>query len=138
MHPITTAELVSNTFRALSVNTRVRIIELLKAGPLCVGGLARKLGVTPAAVSQHLKLMRAAGLVTSARRGYHIHYELNPEAFARLRGLADHFFDLAPKAGQENIQCCQSNCCREGCHSDCEAQEDDARHTRGEENEQTC
>jgi DNA-binding transcriptional ArsR family regulator len=130
MHLLSTAELVSNTFRALSVNTRVRIIELLKVGPLCVGGLAKRLGVTPAAVSQHLKLMRAAGIVTSARRGYYIHYELNPETFQRLRGLTDRFFDLAPRAGQENIQCCQSNCCRKDCHGDGESPEDGARHTQ--------
>lgn len=118
MHILTPAELVASTFRLLSVETRARMVELLKSGPLCVGGLARKLGVTPAAVSQHLKLMRAAGLVTSARRGYYVHYELNPEAFERLRGLADRFFDVQPPLDGTQGCCCQSDCCREGGHSD--------------------
>lgn len=118
MQALTASELVASVFRILSVETRARMVALLKSGPLCVGGLARKLGVTPAAVSQHLKLMRSAGLVTSARRGYYVHYELNPEAFARLRGLADHFFDVQPPQGDSQGCCRQSTCCREGCHAD--------------------
>lgn len=113
MHVLTAPELVASAFRILSVETRARMVELLKSGPLCVGGLARKLGVTPAAVSQHLKRMRAAGLVTPVRRGYYVHYELNPEAFARLRGLADHFFDVQPPQGDAQ-GCCRSKCCRRG------------------------
>lgn len=125
MHPLTTAELVASAFRILSVETRARMVELLKSGPLCVGGLARKLGVTPAAVSQHLKLMRSAGLVTSARRGYYVHYELSPEAFSRLRGLAQQFFDVQPPPNGSQ-GCCQSGCCREGCQAD---------HDGGDEND---
>jgi DNA-binding transcriptional ArsR family regulator len=120
MQALTASELLASAFRLLSVETRARMVALLKSGPLCVGGLARKLGVTPAAVSQHLKLMRSAGLVTSARRGYYVHYELNPEAFRRLRGLADHFFDVQPPQGGSQGRCCQSTCCREGCPSDSE------------------
>lgn len=116
MQPFSNAEIISSTFRMLSVNTRVRIIELLKVGPVCVNGLARQLGITAAAVSQHLRLMRDAGIVTSARRGYFVHYELDPETFRRLRGLAEHFFELQaqdprPTAGT----CCQSSCCQTDC-----------------------
>ncbi|MBM3307588.1 MAG: winged helix-turn-helix transcriptional regulator [Candidatus Eisenbacteria bacterium] len=66
-------------FRILGVDTRLRIIELLAdGGPLGTAALAERLGVTPAAVSQHLTVLRGAGLVTRERRGYRVPYSLNP------------------------------------------------------------
>jgi len=66
-------------FRILGVDPRLRIIELLAdGGPLGTAALAEKLGVTPAAVSQHLAVLRSAGLVTRERRGYRVPYSLNP------------------------------------------------------------
>jgi DNA-binding transcriptional ArsR family regulator len=68
-------------FKALSVETRVKIIEILKAkGPLGAKKIAQMIGVTPAAVSQHLKMLKHVGLVRSERRGYWIPYELDTEA----------------------------------------------------------
>jgi ArsR family transcriptional regulator len=66
-------------FKILSVETRLEIIEMLKQGPLCVCEIADRLDVTQSAVSQHLRLLKAAGLVHSERRGYWIHYSLNPD-----------------------------------------------------------
>lgn len=51
---------------------------------LCVNALANQLGITQSAVSQHLKILRQAGFVTSERRGYFIHYRLNPEQVDRV------------------------------------------------------
>lgn len=66
-------------FRALSVRTRFRILEILKAkGPLGAKGIAALIGVTPAAVSQHLRVLREAGLVSSERKGYFIPYRVDP------------------------------------------------------------
>ena len=66
-------------FRILGVDTRLRIIELLaESGPIGTGTIAKKLGVTPAAVSQHLAVLRGAGLVTRERRGYRVPYSLDP------------------------------------------------------------
>jgi len=70
--------------KALAVETRVKIIELLKTqGPLGAKELARQLHITPAAVSQHLKILRQAGLVRRERRGFWIPYSLNQEALDR-------------------------------------------------------
>ena len=66
-------------FKALSDPTRVQIITYLAAGDLCVGALARRLGVTHSAVSQHLRILREAGLVDGAKRGYWVHYSLKRE-----------------------------------------------------------
>jgi len=70
-------------FKILSVETRLRIVRLLQSHPLCVNGLARRLNITPAAVSQHLRVLRHAGLVQSERRGYFMHYRINAAALAR-------------------------------------------------------
>ena len=68
-------------FKALAVETRVKIIELLKSeGPLGAKNIAGQIGVTPAAVSQHLKILRQAGLVRSERKGYWIPYSIDEEA----------------------------------------------------------
>ncbi len=65
-------------FKALSVETRIRIIELLKEkGPQGVKELAEILGITPSAVSQHLKVLKYAGLVHSERKGYWLPYEID-------------------------------------------------------------
>jgi len=78
----TTAE----RFKVLSVDTRIRMIQLLKEkGCLCVNALADNLGITQSAVSQHLRIMKAAGLVRDERKGYWIHYSLNEENLERYR-----------------------------------------------------
>ena len=72
-------------FKLLSVDTRIEIVELLKGGPMTVNALAEALGVTQSAVSQHLRVLRSAGLVENERQGYWIHYSLNREALERCR-----------------------------------------------------
>ena len=67
----------AESFNVLSVETRIKIIELLKSGPLSVNTIAEALGVSQSAASQHLRIMKQAGLVTDERRGYHIYYSLN-------------------------------------------------------------
>jgi DNA-binding transcriptional ArsR family regulator len=62
--------------RALTAPTRLALIELLSPGPRCVHELVDTLGVAQPLVSQHLKVLRAAGLVTAARRGREVTYEL--------------------------------------------------------------
>jgi DNA-binding transcriptional ArsR family regulator len=80
---------IARAFKVLSVETRVEMLSLLKSRELCVNALAKKLGITPAAVSQHLRVLRDAGLVFAERKGYFVHYRINPEALDRLRRDAD-------------------------------------------------
>ena len=80
---------VTKVFRALSVETRVRIVQLLKEHALCVNALAARLDVTPAAVSQHLRVLRDADLVIPDKRGYYVHYQINEKTLATWKDLAD-------------------------------------------------
>jgi len=81
-------------FKVLSVDTRVRMIELLKHRSLCVNALARTLSITPAAVSQHLRVLRDAEIVTAEKRGYFVHYRVNEATLAEWKKLADNLLDL--------------------------------------------
>jgi len=73
-------------FKVLSVGSRIRIIELLKLnGPLGVNELSEALGITPSAVSQHLKILRFAGMVRCERKGYCLPYEIDEKAMNHCR-----------------------------------------------------
>jgi DNA-binding transcriptional ArsR family regulator len=74
---MTSPESLAGMFKILSVDTRLRILNLLMERPMCVNALACSLKMTAAAVSQHLRILREAELVTPERRGYFIHYRLN-------------------------------------------------------------
>jgi len=75
-------------FKVLGVESRIRIIELLKEkGALCVNEISDVLGITPSAVSQHLKVLKYAGLVRNERRGYWIHYEVDPVALEQCNQM---------------------------------------------------
>ncbi len=91
-------EELSRIFKVLSVNTRLRIVNLLKGRPLCVNALARALGITSAAVSQHLRILRDAGIVIPIRRGYFIHYRLNTERLAQLAQASNELLSQKEKA----------------------------------------
>ena len=63
--------------KLLSVPSRLRLVALLCQQPLCVNALARQLGITAAAVSQHLRVLRQAELVQARKQGYFVHYSIN-------------------------------------------------------------
>ncbi len=80
----------SEMFKALGVETRVRIIELLKdQGPLGAKNIGATIGITTAAVSQHLKILKQAGLVRSERKGYWIPYTIDEKAMENCRQILD-------------------------------------------------
>ncbi len=78
----------SEMFKVLAVETRVKIIDLLKTeGPLGAKKISELLGITPAAVSQHLRILRQVGLVRSERDGYWIPYSIDEDALHNCREL---------------------------------------------------
>ncbi len=78
----------SEIFKVLSVETRIKIIERLKArGPAGAKEISAELGITTPAVSQHLKILKQAGLVRSERQGYWIPYTIDEKALENCREL---------------------------------------------------
>jgi ArsR family transcriptional regulator len=70
--------------KALSDETRFRLLDLLLAEALCGRALAQRLGVSEAAVSQHLKVLKEAGLVEGEKRGYWIHYSVQRKVVEQI------------------------------------------------------
>jgi len=80
---------------ALGVPTRRTIFEHLAKRPRAVGELAGELPVSRPAVSQHLKVLKDAGLVIDHRAGTRRIYQLNPDGLADLRAELDRFWNQA-------------------------------------------
>ena len=78
---------------ALADPTRRAIFERLREGPRPVGELARGLPVSRPAVSQHLRVLKEAGLVTERRDGTRRLYRARPETLAELRAALEAFWD---------------------------------------------
>src|SRR3954447_1036172 len=83
---------------ALGDPTRRAIFERLAAGPRAVGELARELPVSRPAVSQHLKVLKDAGLVVDTAVGTRRVYRVDPEAVDELRAYLDGFWNRALRA----------------------------------------
>lgn len=99
-------EKLAEFFKALSDPTRLKVVKLLngsssgitlndctpetctgKGGPLCVNALTNRLGVTQSAVSQHLRVLRQAGIVRGKRKGAFVHYSINRDNFKEFRAM---------------------------------------------------
>ena len=85
----------SDGFGALGDPTRRAIFEHLARGPRAVGELAGELPVSRPAVSQHLKVLKDAGLVTDRAEGNRRIYGLDPEGVGALRAYLDQFWNRA-------------------------------------------
>ena len=88
---MTEAQKLARIFKALSVDTRVRMVQILKSHVLCVGALSARLDVTQGAVSQHLRILRDADLVVPEKRGYYVHYRLNEKTLLKWKNAIERF-----------------------------------------------
>lgn len=84
--------------------TRMEIFERLAHGPLAVGEIARGLPVTRPAVSQHLKVLKDAGLVISERAANRNLYQLSPQGVAGLRDYFDQFWQESLQAFKKTAE----------------------------------
>jgi DNA-binding transcriptional ArsR family regulator len=89
---------------ALGDPTRRAIFERLADRPRAVGELAREFPVSRPAVSQHLKVLKAAGLVIDRPAGNRRIYQLDPDGIGALRAYLDHFWNRALTAFQAAVE----------------------------------
>lgn len=82
-------------FQALADATRREIFERLAAQPAAVSELAAQLPVSRPAVSQHLRVLKEAGLVIESKHGTRRIYRLDTRGVAAMRGYLDRFWDQA-------------------------------------------
>ena len=96
-----------NGLSALADPTRRAVFERLRRGPLPVGEIARDLPVSRPAVSQHLRVLKEAGLVTERKDGTRRLYRVDPRGVEELRAYFDGFWTdalAAFKGAAENEQ----------------------------------
>ena len=89
---------VARVLVALAEPTRRQVLEGLRAGPRSVGELTDSVPVSQSAVSQHLRVLREAGLVTERREGTRRLYRVDPDGLSSLRAYLDGFWDDALEA----------------------------------------
>jgi len=94
----------SAAFAALADPTRRRVFERLGQGPRAVGEIAAGLPVSRPAVSQHLKVLKAAGLVTDRPDGSRRVYQIDPQGLGPLRAWLDQFWDQALAAFATEVE----------------------------------
>ena len=82
-------------FAALADPTRRAVFEHLRQGPRPVGDIARALPVSRPAVSQHLRVLKEAGLVTERKEGTRRLYRIDPDGLAAIRDYFDDFWNEA-------------------------------------------
>jgi ArsR family transcriptional regulator len=113
--------------KALADESRLQIINLLLTHDLCVGALASRLAISKPAVSQHLQILRKAGLVKGEKRGYWTHYSIERSMLHRIAEEIHRKADLLPFSqgvcqravsestllydGRSNIDMC-NDCCQ--------------------------
>ena len=74
----------TNIFKVLSDRQRRDILVMLKNGRMNAGEIAERLGITPAALSYHLKLLKGADLIMEYKQKNFIYYEINTSVFDEL------------------------------------------------------
>jgi DNA-binding transcriptional ArsR family regulator len=94
----------ANALTALADPTRRRVFEELRSGPKPVGEIAREMPVSRPAVSQHLKVLKGAGLVREETRGTRHVYSIDPKGLGAIRRWLDQFWDEALTAFAAEIE----------------------------------
>jgi ArsR family transcriptional regulator, arsenate/arsenite/antimonite-responsive transcriptional repressor len=90
-------------FHALSDQTRLEIIELLRKGERCVCELTDSLDAAQSRLSFHLRVLKDAGIVRDRKDGRWIHYDLEPDVFEEIESLVS---GMKPRALRRSESCC--------------------------------
>jgi len=102
-------EELANILKALSNETRYRLVNLLLKHDFCVGALATRLNISESAVSQHLKVLWNAGIVRGDKRGYYTHYYVEREILKQAAGQMLELSKVIPLGNQCHQDCSSNN-----------------------------
>ena len=72
-------------FKALSDETRLKILLIIAKRTICQKGISRHLGISESAVSQHIKVLKESGIVTGIKQGYSVIYVINDDCFKEVK-----------------------------------------------------
>lgn len=102
----------AKALHCLSDPTRRQVFERLRSGPQSVGALARGLPVSRPAVSQHLKVLKAAGLVSHRSEGARRVYFIDPDGLGELRQWVDRFWSDSLRSFSNEVAASQAAAAR--------------------------
>ena len=101
-------KLMSEVFKALSDPTRLKIISLLAASRnLCVNIITKKIGMTQPAISQHLKILKQAGILDAEKIGLEVHYSINEKIIMEYMNNFNSIFKR--KSNEPSLECPEKN-----------------------------
>ena len=96
MSPSDAADVVANVAKALGHPVRIRIVQLLLKQRVCIGGdIVDEVGLAQSTVSEHLRILKAAGIIVGEIERPRICYSLNPQSLEPLNGLLRAIADAA-------------------------------------------
>lgn len=90
-------------FHALSDETRLEIVDMLRTGERCVCDLTDALDAAQSRLSFHLRVLKDAGIVRGRKDGRWVHYELARDVFVEIEQLVG---AMKPSAGRKRVVCC--------------------------------
>ena len=118
-------ETVVKIFKALSDETRLKILMIISSKVMCQRGISKCLQISDSAVSQHIKILKDADIIIRYKEGYYVFYKINKDIFneciefMRFLETKDHtFIDI--NNTEKNEQCCKvtckgkKRCCKKG------------------------
>lgn len=108
-------ENTTQVLKAIADDTRLKIVKQLLKHNYCVGALARRLDLTEAAISQHLKVLREAGLLIGEKRGYFMHYAVDREQLRALAKEIETLAEIEREACKPEVEDCMQEK-RDRCH----------------------
>jgi len=91
------AEKLARIFKLFSVEARILIVQALKHRAMCVTELTSQLGISQEATSQHLRLLRDAGIVWFQKRGFHVYYSLDKQNMAFIHKAVNALYEPSNK-----------------------------------------
>lgn len=77
-------EEIALIFKALADETRLKILVLLSKRKICAKGISKHLEISEAAVSQHIKVLKDAGIIIGEKVGYYVYYDLQESLFNQI------------------------------------------------------
>ena len=102
--PLIAADQIAQVAKALSHPARIRIVSFLLSKPGCIGGdIVEEVGLAQSTVSEHLRILKDAGVVTGAIDYPRVCYSLDPSALAPIRDLIE---AIASRAPEGEAPCC--------------------------------
>ena len=99
-------ETVVKIFKALSDETRLKILMIISSKVMCQRGISKCLQISDSAVSQHIKILKDADIITRYKEGYYVFYKINKDIFMiyNLNILKQWFLNLLKKQKRKYLR----------------------------------